>query len=505
MLIIALFGIALSQNITWSNYSFSTPQFINLIAQQTNFARSFEEFGQILNFSIQYDSLQIEDLCSFQYQQLIFNRLENSFNTFVNQLQIIDIDELDTSDIEEGFQDQLVSYTRSDLNLLLLERNQVIHYLSYDQNSKLFNYSKFNLSIYSNTKQHQQLLNDRDAYFYVNNEQFSKFIIQNDSLYQFEILNWTQQTDQFKVLVQNNYVYLINGQQFLTIYQIVEHTLVLIKKLQAEDIYQVQKKMNLVDINIQEEYLYILDHENGVKRIHLNELEIDNDFFIKQPDCSIISIEKESIILIQHNQQRSIIFEGIINDKGWILLQSKQTFKKLIKSVKQLKDYAILLSNPINNIHRKYMIDSYADKTMLEGNDFYQMDFLGIESIDTNYLIGIFKYGVALYYQMEFPSSIVCYAQTPQISRVQISIISTQCPNKNESNLLNYCSSNLEYIFDIRGALMNEFQERIFIYLCIGASVIVTLLVVSIIYIIRRYQLKKEKINQIKRKGRRSK
>lgn len=38
------------------------------------------------------------------------------------------------------------------------------------------------------------------------------------------------------------------------------------------------------------------------------------------------------------------------------------------------------------------------------------MDFIGMENIDTNYLVGIFKYGVALYYTMELPSSIVCYA-----------------------------------------------------------------------------------------------
>ncbi|CAD8185636.1 unnamed protein product [Paramecium octaurelia] len=505
MLIIALIGIALSQNITWSNYSFSSPEFINLIAQQTNFARSFEEFGQILNFSISYDSLQFEDICSFEYQYLILNKIENSFNSFINEFQQIEIDDLETSEIEQGFSDQIISYTKSDLNLLLLERNQVIHYLSFDQNSKLFNYSKFNLSIYSNTKQHQQLLNDQDAYYYINNEQFSKFIIQNNTLYQFEILNWVQQNDQFKVLVRNNYIYFINGQQYLTIYQIVQHNLILTKQLFAKDIYAVEKKMNLIDINIYEDYLYILDHENGVKRLRLNDIEIDMDFYINQPGCSIISIEKESIILVEHNQQRSIIFEGIINGNSWILLQTKQTVKKVIKSVKQLKDYAILISNPINNIHRKYMIDSQANKKMLEGNDFYQMDFLGIESIDTNYLVGIFKYGVALYYTIELPSSIVCYAQTSQMSRVQIQIISTQCPNKNQQNLLNYCSSNLEYIFDVRGALMNEFQEKIFIYLCIGASVIVTLLVVSIIYIVRRYQLRKEQINQLKRKGRRYK
>lgn len=38
--------------------------------------------------------------------------------------------------------------------------------------------------------------------------------------------------------------------------------------------------MNLIDINIQEDYLYILDHENGVKRLRLNEIEIDKDFYI---------------------------------------------------------------------------------------------------------------------------------------------------------------------------------------------------------------------------------
>lgn len=38
--------------------------------------------------------------------------------------------------------------------------------------------------------------------------------------------------------------------------------------------------MNLVDIQISEDYLYILDYENGVKRLFINEIEIDKNFFI---------------------------------------------------------------------------------------------------------------------------------------------------------------------------------------------------------------------------------
>ncbi|CAD8120383.1 unnamed protein product [Paramecium sonneborni] len=259
-------------------------------------------------------------------------------------------------------------------------------------------------------------------------------------------------------------------------------------------------KINLVDIFLQDEYIYILDHENGVKRVFLEDNKIDNDFYINQTGCQLISIFKDSAILVQQNQQRSIIYEGIINNKSWTLLQSKQISKKIIKNIKHLQHYALLLSNPINNIHRKYMIEQYTDKQILQGDDFYQMDFLGMENLDSNYLIGIFKYGIALYYTMEKPSTIVCSAQIPQINRIKIKLISTQCPNQNQTDLLNYCSSELEYVFEVRGALMNEFQERIFIYLCIGASIIVWLLVVSIIYIIRRYQMKKNQINEMKMK-----
>ncbi|CAD8120384.1 unnamed protein product [Paramecium sonneborni] len=207
MLIIAFIGIALSQEVFWSNYSFQSPEYINLIAQQTNFARSFEEFGQILNFTIEYDSNQNKDQCSFEYQYLIFNQMYNVFGNLVNDLQLVEIDELETIQIEQGFQNQIVSYTKSDLTLLLLDRNGSIHYLNFDEGSLLFNYSKLNLTYYSQTKQHQQLLNDKETFYYVNNEQFSKFIIQNNQLYQFEILNWNQQYGTFKIQIRNNYVY----------------------------------------------------------------------------------------------------------------------------------------------------------------------------------------------------------------------------------------------------------------------------------------------------------
>ncbi|CAD8123077.1 unnamed protein product [Paramecium sonneborni] len=505
MFILTQFLIVISQEITWTNYSFAFPQFIPLIADKTVFSRTFEEFGQILNISIEYNGDFQESICNFEYQSIVFRQQPQTLIALVSDMQQIDIDNLKTEEIEQGFSEELISYAIIDRDVILLEKNGVVHHLYYNWGPKFTNYTIHQLSIIQDGNENQQILAGNDSYYYVDNNQFIKFIIKNGSLEQNKILNWKKVNDHFKLFVREEHFYLINGIHGIKVYKVQNNILLQVNSFVIEDFQRDfnDVNLNLVDYAVEDDWLYLLDLENGVYRINLISMNIDRKFFIAQKGCKVISIRNKQIILIQQNQLFSVIYEGRIIDDGWMLIRMRTTAKQIIRNTYQFNSYALLISNPINNMYQKGLIDKFTDSQLTKGENIYQMELLGVQEMDKTYAIGIYKYGVAIYFAYEIPAKIICQGKLSQQNRVTIRLNSTNCLNKNQSDFLNYCQNRLDYVFDIHGVLMSPHQEDLYIYLCIVAFSIVVGLFLAIFFIIRRYQMKKEKIDQL-RKSRRS-
>ncbi|CAK81312.1 unnamed protein product (macronuclear) [Paramecium tetraurelia] len=505
MLIFLQFLHVFSQEITWTNYSFAFPQFIPLIAEKTVFSRTFEEFGQILNISIEYNGEFDEPICNFDYQYMLFQRQPDTLIALVTDLQQIDIDSLKTEEIQQGFSDELISFATIDRNLILLEKNGTIHHLYYNDGPALTNYTVYQLSINQGVNEYAQILSDTQSFYYVDSDQFVKFNINNGSLEEIKIHSWNKVNDHFKIFVRQEYVYLINGISGMSIYKMQNNILLLVNKFMIQDIYQSPgfTNLNLIDYSIDKEFLYLLDHENGVKRFNLTSMHIDKNFFISQKGCKVISVQNNQIILIQQNQLFSEIYEGRIFNDSWVLIRKKTATKQIYRNIKQFDNYTLLISNPTNNMYQKNLIENFSDPYLYNGDNFYQMEFLGLIEMDTDFVVGIYKYGVAIYYVQEKSAQISCQARLSQQNRVTIRLNSTNCLNKNQSDIFNYCQCRLDYVFDVHGVLMSPYQENLYIYFCVVAFAIVVALFVAIFLIIRRYQLKKEKIDHI-RKSRRT-
>ncbi|CAD8110183.1 unnamed protein product [Paramecium primaurelia] len=505
MFIFVQFLLVFSQEITWTNYSFAFPQFIPLIANKTVFSRTFEEFGQILNISIEYNGDIIEPICNFDYQSMLFQRQPQTLIALVTDLQQIDIDSLKTEEIQQGFSNELISYAIIDRDLILLEKNGTIHHLFYSDGPKFTNYTTHQLQIILDKNENSQILADNQSYYYVDSEQFIKFNINNGSLQQFNIHNWNKINGHFKIFIKQEFVYLINNIYGMSIYKMQNNILLPFNQLMINDIYKNKNitHLNLVDYSIDNEFLYLLDYENGVSRFNFTSMHIDDSFFIYQKGCKVISIQNNQIILIQQNQILSEIYEGRIVNDSWFMIRKKTVTKQIIKNVQQFDNYALLISNPTNNIYQKNLIENFTDLSLNSGNNFYQMEFLGVIQMDSDFIIGIYKYGVAIYIAQERSAQISCQARLSQQNRVTIRLNSTNCLNKNQEDDFNYCQCRLDYVFDVHGVLMSPYQEDLYIYLCVVAFSIVVALFVAIFFIIRRYQLKKEKIDHL-RKSRRT-
>ncbi|CAD8124586.1 unnamed protein product [Paramecium sonneborni] len=505
MFILTQFLLVFSQEITWTNYSFAFPQFIPLIADKTVFSRTFEDFGQILNISIEYNGDYEESICNFEYQSIVFRKHPETLIALINDMQYVDIDNLKTEDIEQGFSEEIISYTIKNRDVILLEKNGTIYHLQYNVVPKLANYTTHQLQIIQDGYENQIVLADNDSYYYVDQHQLIQFTIKNDTLEQFKILNWKKVNGHFKFFVREQLFYLINGNQGLTVYKVLNNVLIKINEYDIEIFSKSfsNTKLNLVDYALEDDFLYLLDQENGVYRLNVTSMNLDRKFFIAQKGCKVISVRNKQIILIQQNQLFSEVYEGRIIDDGWVIIRMRTISKLIIRNIYQFNNFALLISNPTNNVYQKSLIDSLTDPSLIKGDNFYQMELLGVSELDENFVIGIYRYGVAIYFKQERSAQITCQARLSQQNRVTIRLNSTNCLNKNQSDAFNYCQSRLDYVFDIHGVLMSSQQEDLYIYLCVVAFSIVVGLFLAIFFIIRRYQMKKEMIYNL-RKSRRS-
>ncbi|CAD8176901.1 unnamed protein product [Paramecium pentaurelia] len=500
MFILTQFLFVFSYEITWTNYSFAFPQFIPLIADKTVFSRTFEEFGQILNISIEYNGDNQEQICKFDYQSMEFERQPESLIALVSDMQQIDIDVLKTEEIQQGFSDELISYAIQNWSVILLQKNGTIHHMYYNIGTNFTNYTSHKLQIIIDANTNQQILADKDNYYYVDNQQLIRFKIKDGILEQFKIPNWNKVNGHFKMFIKQSYLYIINGIYGICIYELHNNVIIQVNKLNIEEF---QKDKNLIDYAIENDWLYLLDYQSGVYRFNITTMQLDQKFFIDYKGCRMISIKNNQLILIQQNLMHSEVYEGIIIDNDWIMIRKYMAVKQNIKNIQQFNNFALLISNPINNMYQKNLLDNFSDPNISKGTNFYQMEFLGMNELNENYIVGIYKYGVAIYFTQERPAKIFCQAKLSQQNRVTIRLNSTNCLNKNQSDVLNYCQSRLDYVFDIHGVLMSPYQEDLYIYLCIIAFSIVIGLFLAIFFVIRRYQLKKEKIDHL-RKSRRS-
>ncbi|CAD8145112.1 unnamed protein product [Paramecium octaurelia] len=488
MFIITQFLFVLSNEITWTNYSFSFPQFVPLVAEKTVFSRSLEDFGQILNMSIEYDGDMEESICKFDYQSITLDRQPESLIALVSDMQQIDIDALNTEEIQQGFSHELVSYAISNRNLILLEKNGTIHHLYYNIGTKFTNYSTHQLLILQNGNEHQQIFTDTECYYYVDHQQLIRFTIKDKVLEQSKIQNWKKVNGHFKMFINRGFVYLINGSNGMRILELQNNFIIQVNKFVIEDFHQ---DLNLVDYAIEGDWLYLLDFENGVYRFNLISLQLDKKFFIAQKGCSIISVKHNQMMLIQQQQLHSEVYEGRIVEKGWVMTRMKNKYPII--------QQFCFAHQQSNNIYQKNLLDNFSDPYLSKGSNLYQMEFLGMDKLDEEYVVGIYRYGAAIYYAQERTAKISCQARLSQQNRVTIHLNSTNCLNKNQSDAFNYCQSRLDYIFDVHKVLMSQQEEDLYFYLCILAFSIIVGLFLAIFFVFRRYQLKKERIDQLRK------
>ncbi|CAK64830.1 unnamed protein product (macronuclear) [Paramecium tetraurelia] len=496
MFIITQFLFVLSNEITWTNYSFTFPQFVPLVAEKTVFSRSLEEFGQILNISIEYDGDMEESICKFDYQSITLDRQPESLIALVSDMQQIDIDTMSTEEIQQGFSHELVSYAISNRNLILLEKKGTIHHMYYNIGAKFTNQSTHQLIILQNGNENQQIFTDNENYYYVDHQQLIRFTIKDKMLEQTKIQNWKKVNGHFKMFINRGFVYLINGSKGMRILELQNNFIIQVNKFVIEDFHQ---DLNLVDYAIEGDWLYLLDFENGVFRFNLTSLQLDKRFFIAQKGCSIISVRHNQIMLIQQQLLHSEVYEGRIVDNGWGMTRMKTVAKQIIRNIQQFNNFALLISNPTNNMYQKHLLDNFSDPYLSKGSNLHQMEFLGMDKLDEEYVVGIYRYGAAIYFAQERTAKISCQARLSQQNRVTIHLNSTNCLNKNQSDAFNYCQSRLEYVFDVHNVLMSQQEEDLYVYLCILALSIIMGLFLAIIFVFRRYQLKKEKIDYLRK------
>ncbi|CAK65221.1 unnamed protein product (macronuclear) [Paramecium tetraurelia] len=487
-----------------------------LNAEQQIYYQQFDDYGKILSVNFTGNDIS-KTFCQPFYQGVSLTISPEGLVPLVTQQVKKSLDDLSEEDLFVGYREKLISIANSPDGICVLTSKGNVYLIQSNGNNPINIKNQTLPYITLNQESGTLIYDEKSRYFFAFfKDHLIKFQFQQEQLDASLISEWISPQKKMRLVASNGWLYCAQEEDGLLIYQISHNHVKHVKTIKSIDLYnKTLENLQIVDIAVFEDKLYILDAKNGVSlfNIYFNGTFTKNDKFgtINLQDCHSISAKDTTLIVLQNFKSSYQVVEFYVKNDEWIQIRKYVTKSKLQRAdiiddnlviIRGLHDHKILLTR---------MPDKYLDKQnhQLE-NYFFSGNLLGVEtSGDSNdTLIAVSPHGFYKFSYYYYPTYMICNSNNAKSGRYQSNMIlkSTNCSKKIETQEdLLYCWTDFHYTFEVRRPLFSAEEQQNYTIFVIILGVVCVVMLSMIGYCYSKQQKRLKQLMEIEKRNKANK
>ncbi|KAM3137333.1 hypothetical protein pb186bvf_010513 [Paramecium bursaria] len=461
-----LFTSIFAQKITLKKQEYEQEQII-INEDELWYYESFDEFGEIIDYDIKQSFYTEEPICDLYLNEIGY--LPIHVNIGLENQITKPLDELSVQELFQDSKQQYVAMAQDENGLLIVtnQGNMSYYEISYNPLTLKLTATQSIQNNPQDTINEPQLIYDskNQIFFYFQESQAYSFQIIDHQFQKINSIDGLRHVEiQFPITIDSNQslLYQPAGVEGLIIYTIYGGQVKFQQQLSALSFYGVDKRINIIQVQASESFIYFIDTINGISRLKIENAvaNLDPSF---QPlaisDADLISLYNNTLLILQSQQRRTDIIEYYVSETQQILMKRFSTKFNAI-SVFQNDQFALINTQETSFIVPvKFPAQSYIFKPR---TFFYQksIQYLFHYHGDYKYAFQLTSSSLNIYDYDYYQSFLFCNTQQdPGIYEMSVTFNSTNCERRNTSDLLEVCQITKNYGFQIHRPLFAE-DER---------------------------------------------